>query len=284
MHKEKKLAIMGLILMAYISKSSMSIAAGKDFIEPLMVRIPAGSFKMGCSCKAGGKPGKQRTVSIESFEIGKYEVTFAEWDTCVDDGGCGHIPDKGFLKWGLSRHPVYDVSYDDIVYQYIPWLNKKTGKTYRLPTEAEWEYAARAGTTTRYNTGDCITTDDANFNGSEYRVNYYGSDCKVSGCEGKGVNRGKTIPVGTLSANAFGLYDMHGNVSEWVQDCADENYGGVPTDGSASVDCKSRIVRGGSWSLSDLGMLLCNHDAYSHDLKGNMGTLYRKTIGFRLAK
>jgi formylglycine-generating enzyme required for sulfatase activity len=135
---------------------------------------------------------------------------------------------------------VINVSWDD-AQQFISWLNRKTGKRYRLPSEAEWEYAARAGTSTRFSTGDCITTAQANFDGNS----------PASGCP-KGESRGQTAPVGSFSANPWGLFDMHGNVWEWTQDCWKDSYYGAPDDGSARADgdCGRRVNRGGSWSLN----------------------------------
>ena len=158
-------------------------------------------------------------------------MTFAEWDACLAQGGCSHR--AGDQGWGRGKRPVVDVSWDDIARQYLPWLSRKTGKTYRLLTEAEWEYAARAGTTTRYAFGDTIAKSQAQFDSA-----------------------GKTVAVGSFQPNAFGLYDMHGNVWEWVQDCWNGSYTGAPTDGSAwtAGDCSHRIVRGGSWG-SDAGVL-----------------------------
>ena len=169
------------------------------------------------------------TIS-QPFAVGKYEVTFAEWDACVADGGCGgHRPEDS--GWGRGRRPVINVSWDDAK-AYVRWLNRKTGKQYRLPSEAEWEYAARAGTTTRYNWGDDIGRNRAN----------------CANC-GSRWDLKQTAPVGSFAANPFGLHDVHGNVWEWVEDCRSGNYKGAPTDASAWTDgdCSSRVLRGGSW-------------------------------------
>ena len=216
---------------------------GGRAIEPQMVAIPAGSFRMGSPAnepERDDQEGPQRTVNVPAFELGKHEVTFDEWDACVADGGCNHWPeDQG---WGRGQRPVINVSWNDITQQYLPWLNKKTGKTYRLPSEAEWEYACRAGASTRFHTGDCITTAQANFDGNH----------PAQGCP-EGEYRQQTVPVGSFAANAFGLHDMHGNVWEWVQDCWHDNYSGAPTDGSAwTTGCSQdvRVLRGGSWGNS----------------------------------
>lgn len=207
---------------------------------PVMVVVPAGSFMMGAPAGEEGRfdnEGPPRKVTIgKPFAVGKFEVRFGEWDACVAEGGCKHTPgDEG---WGRGKRPVINVSWDDVTKEFLPWLSRKTGKTYRLLTESEWEYAARAGTTTPFSTGSTITTEQANFKGD---VTYGGSQ--------KGVFRGKTVEVGTFPANGFGLHDMHGNVYEWVQDCHENSYAGAPTDGTAVTSgvCIYRVLRGGSW-------------------------------------
>lgn len=216
----------------------------KDCAEcPEVVVVPSGIFTMGSppdEAERQSHEDPQHKVTIaKPFGVGKFEVTFAEWDACVAAGGCKHKPkDYG---WGRGKRPVIDVSWDDGK-EYVSWLAKKTGRPYRLLSEAEWEYAARAGTATAFSTGRTITADQANFNGD---FTYAGS--------AKGVHQGKTIEVGSLNKpNAFGLHDMHGNASEWVEDCYQDNYNGAPTDGSAklSASCDSRVKRGGSWLSS----------------------------------
>ena len=149
------------------------------------------------------------------FAVGVYEVTFAEWDACVSGGGCGGFrpDDEG---WGRGSRPVINVSWND-AQRYVQWLSRKTGAKYRLLSEAEWEYVARAGTTTAYWWGDDIGRNNAN----------------CLGCWSRWDARG-TAPVGSFSANSFGLHDVHGNVWEWTEDC----YEG---------DCSRRVLRGGSW-------------------------------------
>ena len=139
------------------------------------------------------------SVTVKPFKLGKYEVTFAQWDACVDDGGCdGYRPeDKG---WGRDNRPVINVSWDD-TRRFTNWLNDKTGGNYRLPTESEWEYAARAGSTTKYSWGDDLGVNRAN--------------CKNKFCRDEWKY---TAPVGSFPANAWGLHDMHGNVYEWVKE------------------------------------------------------------------
>ena len=163
-----------------------------------------------------GREGPQHSVAIpRAFAVGKYEVTFDEWDACVDDGGCrGYKPiDKG---WGRGKQPVINVTWED-AQAYIDWLSTKTGIAYRLPTEAEWEYVARAGSTKAYWWGDDVGRNNANCNGCG------------SQWDGK-----RTAPVGSFKANPFGLYDTAGNVFEWVQDCWHDSYKGTPPlNGSA---------------------------------------------------
>ena len=171
------------------------------------------------------------------FAVGKYEVTFAEWDACVSAGGCTHQSDDE--GWGRDTRPVINVSWDD-AQEYVYWLSRETGKSYRLLSEAEWEYVARAGTTTKYWWGDELSHDHAN----------YGSDGAHGGGMAAGKDRWvKTSPVGSFPPNPFGLFDTAGNIAEWVADCWHENYEGAPSDGSpwVSGDCSERVSRGGDW-------------------------------------
>ena len=200
-------------------------------ILPEMVVIPAGRFRMGCvdgiDCQDASTPVHE--VRIASFALSKYEVTFEEYDRFTAATGRKLAADRG---WGLGRRPVINVSWTDAV-AYAEWLSDQTGERYRLPSEAEWEYAARAGSATKYSWGNQKGRNRANCNGCGSRW------------DGE-----KTAPVGSFSPNAWGLHDMHGNVSEWVQDCWNDSYQGAPTDGSAweSGNCfESRVNRGGSW-------------------------------------
>jgi len=210
-----------------------------------MVTIPTGEFLMGSpeSERGRGKDeGPQHKVAFaKPFAAGKFEVTFAEWDACVAEGGCTEKPsDEG---WGRARHPVINVSWNDAT-QFVAWLSKKTGKTYRLLSEAEWEYAARGQTkatdpSTPFSTGATINYQKANYDAN---FTYNGSP--------PGLYRQKTVDVGSLPHNAFGLHEMHGNVWEWVQDCYKPSYEGAPADGSPVIakDCNLHILRGGAWN------------------------------------
>lgn len=191
---------------------------------PDMVAIPAGTFRMGCvtgrRCEDWETP--VREVRVPPFEISRNEVTFAQWDVCVEYGPCDWVPDEG---WGRGNRPVIGVTWHD-AQAYVSWLRRETGEPFRLPSEAEWEYAARAGTETRTIWGNSVRRDQANWDGD------------------------RTRPVGSYDANGFGLNDMFGNVAEWVEDCWHDSYLGAPADGSAWVDpeCSYRVWRGGSWT------------------------------------
>ena len=248
---------------------------GKSEAE-YFARIPAGIFRMGDIQSAGRDSEKPvHRVSIKAFLLGKTEVTFAQWDACVAAGGCSHKPGARF--WGRGNRPVINVSWKDIAEQYIPWLNKTTGNRYRLPTEAEWEYAARAGSETKYSWGNSIGTNKAN----------------CDGC-GSRWDDSKTAPVASFAANAFGLYDMHGNVWEWTQDSWNGSYKGAPSDGTAwlSGKCGRRVLRGGSWySVSDnlrsafRGWNTCGFRSNNVVYRGlNSSGSRSNDIGFRIAR
>jgi formylglycine-generating enzyme required for sulfatase activity len=208
---------------------------------PHMMVIPAGEFTMGSPPAEQQAEAQHRVTIAAPFAVGKFEITFDEWDACVRDDGCSNIRpnDEG---WGRERYPVMHMSFDTAKV-YVAWLSRKTGKRYRLLSEAEWEYAARAGTTTTFAFGDTISPGSANYNAS------------TDGSGPSDINRQKTLPVGSFAPNAFGLHDMHGNVSEWVEDCWHNDYSEkAPTDGSAWVEgnCTGRVLRGGSWEDSDV--------------------------------
>ena len=171
------------------------------------------------------------------FAVGKFEVTFAEWDACVPRSGCTQQA-RTIEGWGRGRRPVINVSWDDAK-QYVAWLSKKTGKTYRLLTEAEWEYAARAGTTTR------VLVRRHNQHGSGELQRQLHLWRQQEGRLPAEDGRGRV----SLRPNAFGLHDMHGNVWEWVEDCYADNYSGAPTDGTKAAEVAScrRVLRGGGW-------------------------------------
>ncbi|ABG51318.1 protein of unknown function DUF323 [Trichodesmium erythraeum IMS101] len=197
-----------------------------------MVKIPGGSFLMGSpetEAQRSDNEGPQHHVDVPEFWMGKYVVTQQQWQAIM-----GNDPSK--FK-GKNR-PVERVSWNNAT-EFCQKLSKKTGRDYRLPSEAEWEYACRAGTTTPFYFGETITGELANYRASETYAD-----------EPKGEYREQTTPVGEFPPNAFGLYDMHGNVWEWCQDVVHSNYDGAPVDGSAWVnggDSSGRVLRGGSW-------------------------------------
>jgi formylglycine-generating enzyme required for sulfatase activity len=169
----------------------------------------------------------QHRVDLSAFALGKFDVTFEEWDACVAAHGCSKNPsDQG---WGRGRRPVIWVSWDD-AQEYLRWLSRKSGHTYRLPSVAEWEYAARAGTTTTYYWGDDFGTGHC------------------AGCGGPYDNK-QTAPVGSFPPNPWGLYDMAGDVWQWTQDRYHDDYAGAPINGRAWEEGSSaRVVRGGAWN------------------------------------
>ena len=208
-----------------------SVITKIDRFSPKMVLVLGGEFIMGTDISEYGPEKPAHKVTVSDFYIGKYEVTQKQWT-----GIMGTNP--SYFK-GCDNCPVENVSWDS-VQVFIQKLNIKTGKTYRLPTEAEWEYACRAGTTTPFNTGNNLTTSQANYNGN-YPYN--------NNREGK--YREKTMPVGSFAPNAFGLYDMHGNVAEWCSDWYDSGYyANSPQNNPIGPSSGSyRVDRGGSWSI-----------------------------------
>ena len=206
---------------------------------PRMVVVPGGRFIMGSPETEEGRShweGPRRVVSIESFAAGVYEVTFAEWDACAWAGGCGGLIPEDNGR-GRGDRPVANVNWED-AQAYVGWLSGATGQEYRLLSEAEWEYVARAGTQTARYWGET----------EEGQCQYAnGSDDDLS-CSDHFEN---TAPVGSFPPNGFGLHDVLGNVWEWTADCWIEDYSDAPNDGSAreseSDECPSRVLRGGSW-------------------------------------
>jgi formylglycine-generating enzyme required for sulfatase activity len=207
---------------------------------PEMIVVPAGELIMGSpQSEADRSPeeGPQHTVIFaKPFAVGRFSITFDEWDACVAAGSCdSHVPsDEG---WGRGRRPVINVSWDDAK-AYVAWLSSRTNANYRLLSEAEWEYVARAGTTTAFWWGASLSSIQANYNGKV-----------VSAANSEGEYRRQTLPVNTFKPNPWGLYQVHGNVYDWTEDCFNETYQGAPSDGSAwtTGDCYRRGHRGGSW-------------------------------------
>jgi formylglycine-generating enzyme required for sulfatase activity len=199
----------------------------RDCVDcPELVALPAGSFDMGSTSEY--EAPVHRVTFTKPFAIGRHEVTFSEWDKCVDEGGCKYRPDD--RGWGRGERPAVNLSWLDAK-AFVSWLSQKTGQAYRLPTEAEWEYAARAGTNTAYWWGRDVGSRQANCR-----------ECNAGEPQ-------RTSPVGSFKPNAFGLYDTAGNVAEWVEDCWNDHYRGAPRDGTAwnSGQCRLHVLRGGAF-------------------------------------
>jgi formylglycine-generating enzyme required for sulfatase activity len=251
-----------------------ALKRGDNFREcdncPEMVVIPAGSFVMGSPASERNRLSSetQLRVSIAApFAVDKYAVTFDEWDTCVADGGCnGYTPaDQG---WGRGRRPVINVNWHDAK-AYAAWVSRKTGKAYRLLSEAEREYVTRASTTTSYYWGSSIRTSQANYNGA-VRADEGGS---------RDGNRRQTMVVDSFEPNAWGLYQVHGNVWEWTEDCWHDSNDGNPADGSARTtgECGRRVVRGGSWDSHPQSLRSASRG-------GITAVIQSFDVGFRLAR
>jgi formylglycine-generating enzyme required for sulfatase activity len=243
-----------------------ALKLGESFKEcasdcPAMIIIPAGSFSMGGLSQV---LAPRHTVTLSNpFAVAEFEVTFADWDACVSGGGCnGYKPnDQG---WGRGHRPVINVNWND-AQAYVAWLSLVTGRTYRLLSEAEFEYAARAGSTTAYPWGDAIGTNNAN-------------------CDGCGSNwdAKQTAPAGSFAPNRFGLYDMAGNVFQWTEDCLHLDYNDAPTDGSVWLqanggDCSNRMMRGGDFGAS-------NNGVRSSSRGWNTAEGRNSIFGFRIAR
>jgi formylglycine-generating enzyme required for sulfatase activity len=215
---------------------------------PAMVLLPAGCFEMGSKDYSSEQP--VHTVTLPAFAIGRYPVTFEEFDRFVSQSGYAHHPrDWG---WGRGKRPVIDVNWED-AQAYCLWLSQQTGDAYRLPSEAEWEYACRAGGQHAYSGSDDLNS-----------VGWYNDN-----------SGGETHPVGEKKANAFGLYDMSGNVWEWVQDLWNDNYAGAPANGRAWLT-GLRVLRGGSWSDNAQGARSADRYRFVSGLRIN-------NYGFRVA-
>jgi formylglycine-generating enzyme required for sulfatase activity len=237
---------------------------------PEMVVVPAGSFTMGSPSTEKNRfvtEGPQHPVTFaKNFAVSKYELTFTDWGACVIGGGCdGYKPTDE--NWGRGQQPVINVGWDD-ARRYVTWLSLVTGKTYRLLSEAEYEYATRAGTATVYPWGD-----DIKLNGQAM------ADCNGCGSQWDAL---QTAPVGSFRPNGFGLYDMVGNVWEWVEDCVHLSYDNAPKDGAAwlandSGDCTNRVLRAGSWDVNPVGLRSANRN-------GNTPGARTALTGFRVAR
>ena len=263
-----------LISVAAGGKRCIKPGSGQSFKDcadcPEMVVAPASSFTMGSPEtepeRSNGEGPQHKLTIARSFAVGRYAVTFAEWDACVADGGCDGYTRKD-EGWGRGSRPVINVNWNDAK-AYVKWLSDKTRKEYRLLSEAEREYVTRAGTTTPFWWGETITTDQANYAGN---LPYNGG--------AKGEYRKQTVPVRSFKPNPWGLYQVHSNVYEWVEDCWNGNYEGAPADGSAWLagNCAYRTLRGGSWYSNARSVRAAYRDAHAREI------LYYG-IGFRCAR
>jgi len=275
----------GMICLDPNTRDAREFRDCKDgYCGPVMVALPKGTYTRGTS-----KAEAERLVSEEPaikdwirseqpaaevlinyhVAVGKFELTFDEWEDCRRHFHCNSLDTPHDQGWGRGKRPVINISWDDITRAYLPWLNGKLGlsgdKAYRLLTDTEWEFAARAGTVTRYAFGDVISLADARF---------FDGPMSMPG-------RGQTADVGSFPPNAFGLHDMHGNVHEWVEDCfsfmnkADD----LPVDGSARYesDCSHRAFRGGGYSSYPLLIRSASRSTNSTNSRMN-------AVGLRLAR
>lgn len=225
---------------------------------PALIGLKQGEFTMGSNVDDPSERPAHRVSVPHAFAIGKYEVTNEQWNACVDAGACQRssaVPNEA------KNAPVRDVSWDD-AQAYVKWLSKTSGKAYRLPTEAEWEYAIRGGITSRYWWGDQMKTGKAN--------------CK--GCGDPWSAEGPAT-VGSFAANPYGLFDMNGSVWEWVSDCWHSSYKGAPADARVwdEPNCRTRVIRGGSWREGADYMMSSTRFKYDASVRQSQN-------GFRVAR
>lgn len=269
------------VLAAGMAVATDAVAAGSSFRDcdrcPEMVVIPAGSFAMGSPENEPGRDddeGPVHTVRIaRAFALGRFELTFDEWDACVQAKACDALADEG---WGRGRRPAINMSFNQAE-AYIAWLAKSTGKPYRLASEAEWEYAARAGSSaaTPWGGDAAAACRFANIYERDSEARYQ-FQWKPLPCADGQVDTG---PVGSYAANAFGLHDMIGNVFEWTADCYLPGYAATPTDGSPNTagPCFKRMARGGSWNIFPQWLRF----AYRYGIEPVKGS---NNVGLRVAR
>ena len=294
-----RLVAMGISLLVFAALGTFllllpNLPPGTTFRDcdvcPEMVVVPGGTFIMGSPPDEPFRDdveGPRHEVMVAAFAMGRFEVTRGEFTSFVEEtghaggGSCFvRIGSGGRLDTSKSwRDPGYPQSENDPVVciswntakAYAAWLSEKTGQTYRLPSEAEWEYAARAGTRSPFHAGQTITSDQANYNGTSS----YG--------EGKrGVYRKRTLPVGSFAPNEFGLHDVHGNVWEWVEDCWNDSYRGAPRDGSPwlSGNCGRRVMRGGAWGSHPKNVRSAKRARYILEYRNyNFGFRVARSVG-----
>ena len=261
-----------------LPRTAASPASWRDCAgAPEMIRLRGGPFRMGDLDGTGLSAERPvRQLTVRGFAISKTEVTFEQWDACQADGACPQASDHG---WGRGQRPVIGVSWQG-AQRYVQWLSARTGKPYRLPSEVEWEYAARAGSVTRYSWGDgaewvCNHANVLDAQGREAHPKWNWSVVCDDG-------HPATAPVASYQPNAWGLYDLAGNVWEWTADCWHPDYTGAPL-GSApwlaeqAGDCTRRVNRGGGWGNNPRTMRSSTRDADAVDGSGD-------ALGFRVAR
>jgi formylglycine-generating enzyme required for sulfatase activity len=282
------------VVFAARAQAAAALEPGATFAEcrncPTMIVVAAGEFLMGAPADEPERDADepQHPVTItRSFALSTTAVTWNQWEACVRDTWCAGpeidlalrtnidgTPNENYRDYGRGTRPAVGMSWFD-AQNYVGWLNWKTGEddAYRLPSEAEWEYAARAGTTSAYPWGTTLDYDYGNFGRRETGQGGH--------AEGRDVWVDETAPVASFPPNAWGLYDMHGNVFEWVQDCFEADFAHAPTDGSASTEgnCANRVFRNGTFSSNPYMQRSARRGApYPATTRG------RNYLGFRVAK
>ena len=244
------------------AKAAAVAATARKYVGK-MVKIPSGSFRMGSTYSTDEKP--VHSVKLSAFKMMSKEVTFNQYDAYARAVGKSKPKDNGF---GRGNRPVIHVTWQN-ARNFAKWVSKQTGTRFRLPTESEWEYAARAGSRSKYSWGNSVSCSKAQYSGTKSSGCYYKNDGVLNG----------TARVGSYSSNDFGLYDMHGNVWEWTQDCYNDNYKGAPKNGSAWLtgNCNKRIVRGGGWTSNHKGIRVANR-------RPETATNKKYKFGFRLVQ
>ncbi len=283
-HWRHAYAVLGLSLWVGWMGHAVAATEFKDCAQcPDMVVIPAGTFTMGSSKGEVGRldnEGPKHKVTLpQAFAVGKFEVTVEEWAACVADHGCTPAKEEASGS-GQSRHPMVHISHEQ-ARTYASWLSTKTGKNYRLLSEAEWEYAARAGSdqprpweATMSGPAEPVCMWANGHDQRSHQIHHY--PWQAMTCDD---GFAETAPVGSFKPNAFGLHDMLGNVWEWVADCYKKNYDGAPTDGSAQTTsgCHQRVFRGGGWDFGAMSLRSAVRDADTPHSHGSM-------IGLRVAR
>lgn len=277
------LALAGALGSAEVYALQASMSPGTVFRDdctgcPELVVVPSRMFLVGSPASEEGREVSegQRQVNIESrFAVGMYEVTFAEWDACVSDGGCGlYSPEEE--GWGRGRRPVINVSREDAL-AYVRWLSRSTGESYRLLTEVEWEYVARAGTTSAWHWGESESGQCKHANGADAaaRREYAGTVLShFASCSDGYLH---TAPAGSFEPNPFGLYDVAGNVAEWTSGCWDYSSAAGGDGADRPSWCRYPVVRGGAWSSGPYNLRSAKRVRTFAGIRSN-------DIGFRVAR